>query len=219
MSFSLKQLISKGFIAAVILFSFSACGGKARPFVPINDGIIFKPARLAVICGETDDIGKNFVAALTEEMRARTTFTVLSQKDIAKKIKKYPFNIKMVEKAKDPKKPIWIDPAEIKKIKALQKKLEVDYVFVVWGNNLGHYFSRQGSSTTDYYYMSVYGNMFEYPKGNVVTFTDFSYNKKVRIWEAISFKKEGYHIEALIKRATKYLVDQFIKVTNSGKQA
>lgn len=219
-SLSFSRLIWQVSFLAVLLFGLSACGGRARPFTLIQDGMALKTARLAVICGDTDDLGKNFTAAVTDEMRARTSFKVMSQEEIGKKIKRYPFNIKMVKKeGVNPQQPVWLDPSETKKLKALQAKLKVDYLFVVWGNGLGHYFARNGSSTTEYYYMSVYGNMFEYPKGSAVSFTDFSYKRHARFWEQLAFKKSNFYINSLIKNSAKYLVDNFIKVTNSGKTA
>jgi hypothetical protein len=219
MNFVSKRLVGKGFVVAIMLFTLSACGGKSRPFVPIEEGAIFKPARLAVISCVSDDIGKHFVAEVTKELQERTTFKVLSQKEITKKVRNYPFDIKILEADQVAGKPNWLDPSEEKTLKALQTKLKVDYIYVIWNKNLTHRVVRSRYGSSNYYYMEVFGNMFEFPKGKPVTFTDFSYRRDASILERISLKDSSFYVESLIEDSSKYLVDEFIKTTGSGKKS
>jgi hypothetical protein len=211
----IKQFIQQLFIAALLIFSLTACGGGARPFVAI-DNATFAPARLAVISGETYDVGKNLALAVTEELQKRTKFQVLSQEEIAKKVGKYPVKIEMAH-LPEASPSVWLPTEEAKKMKDIQAKLKVDYLFVVWGTNLNTWTvsSQNGSST--YYNMSVFGNLLQYPSGKAVAFTDFSRNRKVSFWEAIRFKKSSYFVESLIKQSAEYVVDYFIAVTKTGK--
>lgn len=215
MNSSLMKFTYQFFVAAFLLFTLTACGGGARPFVPI-DNATFKPARLAVIAGETDDVGKNLALAVTEELQKRTTFRVMSQKEVAKKLRRYPSKIKMAH-VSESSPSVWLPTDEAKKMAAIQKKLKVDYLFVVWGANLNSWTvsSQNGSST--YYNMSVFGNLLEYPNGKAVAFTDFSQNRKVRFWEAIQFKKSSYYVDSLIKNCAKFVADHFIAVTKAAK--
>ena len=211
----LKQITHQLLIAVLLLFSLTACGGGARPFVTLDNAII-KPARIAVISGEADDLGKNLALAVTEELQKRTNFNVISQQEVAKKIRRYPSKVEFAF-ASGETPSVWLTTKEAKKMKAIQAKLKADYVFIVWGTNLSSQtISNQYGSKT-YYNMSVFGNMLQYPSGKAVAFSDFSTSRKVKFWEAVSFKKSSYFVEALIKRCADMVVNDFIRATNSGK--
>jgi hypothetical protein len=87
----------------------------------------------------------------------------------------------------------------------------VDYLFVVWGTNLTYYSDQYVTK----YYMTVLGNMLEYPGGEVVTLTEFSPYRNVRIWEIL--KKESFFVEDLIRNSAKWITDEFLVVTKAEK--
>jgi hypothetical protein len=193
-----------------VLLALTGCSSTYKPFTPMDPVHVIKPARLAVICGDKSELDKNLALALTEELRNRTTFQVLTQEEIGKKISKYPVPLQRVKPA-DRKKPVWLSPEEKQKIDAIQAQLKADYLFVVWGTNLTYY---QDQYTTKYY-MTVSGNMLEYPKGQVITLTEFYPSRKVRIWELL--KKESFFVDDMIKSSARWITDEFVKVTKSGK--
>jgi hypothetical protein len=197
-------------LMGILLTVLTGCGSTYKPFTPMDPAHVIKPARLAVICGGKSELDKNLAQALTEELQTRTSFTVLTQEEIGKKIDKYPVSFQLTESA-DKKKPVWFSPEEKKKLDAAQAKLKADYLFVVWGTNLTFYSDQNVSK----YYMTVLGNMLEYPGGQVVSLTEFYPARKVRLWEIL--KKDSFFVEDMIKNSARCITDEFLVVTKAGK--
>jgi len=200
----------------VLLLSLTGCGSGAIYFSPTNDGLAFKSGRIAVISGEIDSLGTNYTKIVTSKLKEKTNFTVLSQEEISKKVSNYPFKIKYNYQEKSIPAASFSNQ-DIKMIKKIQSKLNVDYLFVVWGMNLRHELISDRYGYTHYYSMGVLGDMIQYPSGEVVAFTDFSYTRKSKLWEVLSFKKSNYYVNSLIEKAADEHVDKFVKVTASGK--
>lgn len=219
MKFVNLKMLCHLFTVILLLSLLTACGGGARPFVPIQKELTFKPARLAVICAQPDELGKSFSAAVSKGLRDSTTFEVLTQKQIGKKLKKYPFTIKMASLPEKAKTPNWLEPADKKILKTLLQKLNVDYIFIVWPHDFGHTITRGRYGSSDYYSMAVHGNMYAFPEGKVVTFTDYNYYLELSIIDKLKFKDPSYYVNSLLESSAEYLVEEFIKTTGAKKKS
>ena len=72
---------------------------------------------------------------------------------------------------------------------------------------------RGGCSNT--YSADVYGNMLEYPSGQIVSHTAFNQRNSDSVLAL--FRSKGYYVDELLKKSAEDIVDEFIKVTNTGK--
>ncbi len=57
--------------------------------------------------------------------------------------------------------------------------------------------------------------MLEYPSGKIVSHTAF--NKRNSDRTLSLFRPKGYYVDELLKDSAEGIVDEFIKVTNTGK--
>lgn len=195
----------------------SACSVN-KPFVLMDDQYHLKPTRVAVIAASNDEADRVFADMLTDALKEHSSLKVMSQKDIAKRIPKYPFDINF--RYEDNGKQGWYDPAAKKKINSIQAKLKTDYLFVVWVRNLNvqwtHY-SGGGSSTN--YSLTVFGNMLEYPGGKVISYSQLDRKAKPSLLRGTIFKKESYFIEAMLKDAARRIALRVKGASGPGAQA
>lgn len=77
------------------------------------------------------------------------------------------------------------------------------------------YCSNRGGCTNTYS-TNVYGNMLEYPSGKIVSHTAF--NKQNSDSFLALFRSKGYYIDELLQDSAEEIVDEFIKVTSTGKR-
>ena len=152
---------------------------------------------------------------LTKELKERTTLQVASQDDVSKAIPSYPIAIKTIEEQGG--EVAWVDPSEKTRMETIHAKLKTNYVFVIWSKRMtkSTYCSNQGGCTNTYS-ANVYGNMLEYPSGKIVSHTAF--NKSNSDSVLALFRAKGYYVDELLKNSAEGIVDEFIKVTNTGKR-
>jgi hypothetical protein len=102
-------------------------------------------------------------------------------------------------------------------METIHAKLKTNYVFVIWSKRMtkSTYCSNQGGCTNTYS-ANVYGNMLEYPSGKIVSHTAF--NKSNSDSVLALFRAKGYYVDELLKNSAEDIVDEFIKVTNTGKR-
>lgn len=200
------------FIITILLFSLAACGPINKPFNPIDSKKTFKPTSIAVISGSHRDGDTQLAEFVTKGLMERSTFRVLSQEDIAKRLPNYPSVIAIREDVKkDDEKAIWFKPSEKERLNAIQAKLKVDYLYVIWNWEMLLVTSRNGST----YYVYPVGNMIEYPGAKVVASTRSVNGSSTSILAL--FRSEDYYIVDAMKGAAENIVDKFLDVTNSKK--
>lgn len=203
--------------SVIILLTLTACSTTNFPFNPIDKNKTYKPSSIAVISGGEQDAHVKLAGFITKELTERSTFRVMSQKEIEKRIPDYPPTI-LLKSDKDIKendeKPIWINPSEKAKLNAIQAKLKVDYLFVVWNRFVRRVtVTGQGGSSTDYVYPA--GNLIEYPGGAVVASTMSVAGSDLS--PLALFRDADYYIVDALKDASEDIVDEFLKVTKSKK--
>src|SRR5512143_2699585 len=186
------------FLAA--LGSLTGCGIH-KPFKFFDESTSIKNGTIAVISADGSDATMRLAAALTKELRERSTFKVWSQAKINLSLAKYPVTIKEGQ-PENPDKPVWFDKGEKAKVDAMQAKLKVRYLFVVWT-----VFSRE-TATSDSYQVSVNGNVVEYPKGRVIGYSLLSGSSR---------STKGNHISPMLKDSAAMMADRFIRAAKAEK--
>lgn len=201
--------------ATVVLgmMSLLGCGGVHKPFALMDEGYKVRPSSVAVIAGSSADVDTRLARFLTEELAKRTTFRVISQEEIEKKVPSYPLNFKL-GKVSDEKKPVWYAQSEKGKLDSIQARLKADYLFLVWGANLNVYTYNNGAGMK--YYIVILGNLLEYPKGKPVAFTQFGNSRGQSSFLAL-FKDKGYDIDKLLQDSAEDVTDTFVNITKAGK--
>lgn len=189
------------------------CGGGTL-FALKDPNYPVKPTSVSVITGGSEEADLKLAEYLTKELKERTTLQVVSQEDVSKAIPSYPIAIKTVEE-KDGEI-VWVDPSEKNRIEKINAKLKTNYVFVIWSKHMlkSTSCSNQGGCSTTYS-ADVYGNMLEYPSGKIVSHTAFNKRNGESILKL--FRPKGYYVDELLKNSAEGIVDEFIKVTNTGK--
>lgn len=192
----------------------SGCGGGGTIFALKDPGYAVKPTSVTVITGGSEETDLKLAEYLTQELKDRTRLQVVSQDEVSKAIPSYPIAVKTVEEKNGEVE--WVDPSEKIRLQKIQAKLKTHYVFVVWSKRLkqtSYCSSRGGCSNT--YSADVYGNMLEYPSGQIVSHTAF--NRRNSDSVLALFRSKGYYVDELLKQSAEDIVDEFIKVTNTGK--
>jgi hypothetical protein len=178
-------------------------------------GYSVKPTSVSVITGGAEESDLKLAEYLTKELQDRTTLQVVGQEEVSKAIPNYPISVKaVVEKDGEV---AWVDPSEKPRLEKIQTKLKTNYLFVVWNRGLAKttYCSNRGGCSNTYS-TNVFGNMLEYPAGKIVSHTAFSKSNSDSVLAL--FRSKGYYVDELLKESAEDIVDEFIKVTNTGKR-
>jgi hypothetical protein len=207
------QLTALRLVSAVLVFFLGACGGPVnKPFNPVDEHKSFKVSSIAVISGSDHDGDVQLARMLTKGIAERSSFRVLPQEEIEKRVPNYPWMISLRNDIKpDDEKPVWFSADQRAKLNSIQAKLKVDYLFVIW-NSHTTLVTTQGSST---YYVHPIGNLIEYPSGTVVAATrtsDSSFISPLAL-----FRPNDYYIVDALRSAAKNIVGEFVHVTKSRK--
>jgi hypothetical protein len=204
---------ARSFLSVALLFALAACGSTNMPFKAVDEQKAFKPTTIAVISGSDRDGDMQLAKFITKGLTERTAFHVLPQEEIEKRLPDYPLQIAVRRDVKEEEsKPTWFQPSEKRKLDAIQAKLKVDYLFVIW-NFSTTLITSQRSST---YYVHPIGNMIEYPGSKVVASTMSVADSSIS--PLALFRPNDYYIVDALKDASEDIVDDFIATTKSKKQ-
>ena len=211
---SRKPYVNIILIAVFILGFFSGCGPVHKPFVLMDDKVQIKKGTLAVISGDTHEPTAAVAEYLTRELEQRSTFRVLGQKEIARRIAKYPVEIKQAD-PENKRRPVWFAKGEQSKLDAMQAKLKADYLFVIWTTGLVKYGHAKEHSI---YVVGISGNLIEYPGARAVGYSQFD-NKNEPPFCFISRmgKTEGVLVEDMLKDTAREMADKFLAATRAEK--
>lgn len=158
------------------LSSLLLLGGCARStFKPLTADFHAKPgSSLAVISGLEG--GENLLLChyLSEELKEWSTYRIVSQKAIVKKIKGYPYNIQGPYRSAYFEIEMDFTKTDTAKLRRIQKKLGVDYLYVLWAP------MATSITNTNHHTVHVVTQMFEFPGAQEVgRGRFFSYARKV----------------------------------------
>jgi len=192
-----------------------ACCGIHKPFEPMDDKVQIRPGTIAVISADGSEATMRLADHLTRALKERSTFKVLSQEEVARRVGKYPVTIKEGQ-PENTDRPVWFAKGEKSKVDAMQAQIKADYLFVVWTGNLSRITSTssQGGSSVSYR-VNVDGNVIEYPKGRVIGYSVFGGSKSQSC--CLFGKSEGDDINAMLKDAASEMADKFISAAKAEK--
>jgi hypothetical protein len=204
-------------LTAVGILGILAGCGVHKPFAPLDDNVQFKSGSLAVISGDSSEPTMVLTQFLTQELKQRSSYRVMGQEEIARRVGKYPVTIKRATPEQE-EKPVWFAKGEKSKLDAMQAQLKTDYLLVVWTANLRKMVvsSQQGGNRVTYSAW-IEGNLVEYPKSRAVGYSDFGNSKDQTC--CLFGKSEGDDINELLKYSAKELADEFMTATKSEKPA
>jgi len=197
-----------------LVLLLGGCGGGGTVFALKDPTYALKPTSVTVITGGSEESDLKLAEYLTQEFRDRTQLKVIGQEEVSQAVASYPIAVKTVEEKNGEVE--WVDPSEKPRLQKIQAKLKTNYVFVIWSKRLkqtSYCSNRGGFSNT--YSADVYGNMLEYPSGQIVSHTAF--NRRNSDSVLALFRSKGYYVDELLKKSAEDIVDEFIKVTNTGK--
>ncbi len=202
MSDALKNMNRAGcfLLVLALLGLLAACAVHHRPFELFDDKTVIKNGTLAVISADSSEATVRLAEELTRELRKRSSFKVWSQAKINLHLAKYPVTIKEGQ-PENPDKPVWFGKGEKAKVDAMQAKLKVRYLFVVWTA-----FSRTNASGP--YDASVNGNVVEYPGARVIGYSLVSGSSR---------STKGDDIKPLVKDSAAMMADKFITAAKAEK--
>jgi hypothetical protein len=187
-----------------------------KPFSLMDDKQPIKVTSVAVIAGSPGDGPKQLAQFVTDGLAEKSRFKVLSQEEIGDRVPNYPYAIKIkddetLDKETDLETQVWFVPSEQAKLDALQKKLKVDYLYVLWIPWM-RASTYQGKTT---YLVWPSGNMIEYPGGRVVASTKISRSESDS--PLALFRANDYYIVKVLEESAEDIVDELIVATNSAK--
>jgi len=199
-------------LVVVLLLGLAACGGIQKPFNPLDEHKTYRPSSIAIISGSHREGDVHLAQFVTDGLTKRSTFRVMPQEEIQRRLPDYPSIIDLRDDVKDDdEKAIWFKASEKNRLNAIQAKLKVDYLFVIWNSEM---VMITGDNGTTYYVYPV-GNMIEYPGGKVVASTR-SHNGSSTSILAL-FRSRDYYIVDALHGAADDIVDEFLDVTKSKK--
>jgi len=156
-------------ISVILLLFLTSCSTFAlveRNFEPRGN-------RIAVVSGLNDETNHYLANAMTEALKKNSSFKVLSQKAVGKAIPNYPTNIQGPYRHAYLSVEADYGQTDIKRIKQIQKKLGVDYLYVLWSPCT---VTQNGSVNS----ISIIGQMFEFPGAKEVGRGQFIAASKVK---------------------------------------
>ncbi len=192
------------------------CGGTPYPFSLYDDTTVIRPSTVAVISTDPSEPTMRLADNLTRELKERSTFKVISQEEVRRRVGKYPVTIKMGQ-AENEDKPVYFARGEKAKVDAMQAQIKAEYLFVIWSGNMSRITrTGQGGSSVNYS-IDVYGNVVEYPKGRIIGFTSFARNQGQSC--CLTGKSEGDDINEMLKGVAESMADKFIAAARAEKPA
>ena len=202
------------FLIMGVLGMLSGCCGTPYPFERFDEKTVIRSGSIAVISTDGSEPTVRLADYLTRELKERSTFKVLSQEEIGRRVGRYPVTIKEAQ-PENPDKPVWFAKGEKAKVDAMQAQLKTDYIFVVWTGGLSRITrTGQGGSSVSYS-INVNGNLLEYPKARAVGYSNFSYNKSQSC--CLSGKSEGDDINEMLRSSAVEMADKLIAAANAAK--
>ena len=175
------------------------------------------PDTIAVISGSASEIDIHLANKLTEEL-SNTKFKVMSQEQITKIIPDYPLNIiNFTCEGKKFKQPYISDESK-KIVDAMQSKLKVKYVLLIWNNGVGTvtYTNRYGQQSGKEVEVCILTRFLIYPEATIVGYSFFCDSKSLGYFFMINQEKKiAKTVEELLNKGVKKIVKEIVKNTEN----
>lgn len=212
-----SRKVSRAGLLALLLAALgvlSGCCGIHKPFELFDEKTVIRSGSIAVISADGDEPTMRLAEYLTQELKERSTFKVLSQAEIGRRVGRYPVTIKEAQ-PENTDKPVWFAKGEKAKVDAMHAQLKTDYIIVVWTGNLTRVTRSGQGGTSVSYHINVDGNVIEYPKGRVIGYSVFGGSKSQSC--CLFGKSEGDDINEMLKDSASQMADKFISAAKAEK--
>ncbi len=202
--------IKSGIFILVIMFSFVSCVSYFNLKKEIADA---EGSEIAVISGINNEPNLSFAMMLTASLQKHSRLKVMSQKKIAEAIEYYPFRIE------GPWKFAYVDiePAygkmNIEKIREIQKRLGVKYLYVIWTPVETSYTIQNAGNV---YELHTISQLFEFPEGEPIGGSKFVIAKHPGMFSSMGKSKRDvmmYYADNVAKEISEKM--KVIKGDNS----
>lgn len=183
----------------LLLHFMSGCSGRPLIFELNDNNAYIKSGTIAVLSGTQNDTDVRLAQLITERLKEKKLFQVISQNDITRSIPKYPLNIvdsKDSAVAKD------LSLKSKGALENLQKKIKSDYLMVVWSEGI---LARESQGITKFY-VDFNSRLIEYPNGRIIGYSAFEISEGF-----LSFRNENDSVERLLSKTADKVIAEFLK--------
>jgi len=125
-------MMGYGRLKQILFFVLPLVLGACSTFNPVSGDFKLKGKTLAVVAGLDNDANMLTAQYMTESLKKNTRFQVLSQKQIGQAIPGYPDNIQGPYRSAYFEIEVDYSKTDMKRIRSIQQKLGVDYLYVLW---------------------------------------------------------------------------------------
>ncbi len=162
----MRNILNRLSIASVVLLILSLTSCSSFNLVDLNS----KPAgsSIAVICGINNDANVALATVMTESLQNKTSFKVLSQKQVADAVPNYPTRITGPYKYAYMQIDEDYTRTDIEKLKDYYKKLKVKYMLVIWVPILTTVKTTSQYGTSIDEQLHTITQLYEFPEGKEV---------------------------------------------------
>lgn len=211
-----RNVARAGLLALLLaaLGVLSGCCGIHKPFELFDEKTVIRSGSIAVISADNDEPTMRLADYLTQELKERSRFKVLSQAEVGRRVGRYPVTIKEAQ-PENTEKPVWFAKGEKAKVDAMHAQLKTDYIIVVWTGNLTRVTRSGQGGTSVSYHINVDGNVIEYPKGRVIGYSVFGGSKSQSC--CLFGKSEGDDVNEMLKDSAGMMADKFISAAKAEK--
>jgi hypothetical protein len=184
----------------------SACA----TFTPTSPNFKAKGKTLAVISGLENGANLQLAHYMTGALTENSQFKLISQKKIAELVRDYPFDIQGPYKAAYFDIEVDYSRTDVEKLKSIQKKLGVDYLYVMWAPSSTTYNSRTNA-------IHVVAQLFEFPGAKEVGRGRFDSAANGKIHFIIQSKVNESDIDQGMLRSTKHVSREMAQKVGMAK--
>jgi hypothetical protein len=220
MKLKLKQ--SKAVILIALLsFTLIQCAS-VNNFSQVDKSKTITPGSIAVLCGSNTEAEITLAGEITKNFAAKSTFQVMSQKDIEKIIPQYPM-LFLEEQKSDTDQ--WslasnhLTDKNMATVSKLQEKLKVQYIMLVWIQNYS--FKNSGSNCCLSFFLIGSQNVsinapvrvLSYPEKKVIAYNNINTGD-----DYSALRSPNSSMEALLTTVADKTVDKFLESVPAGRK-
>lgn len=196
----------KVLVPITALLLLTACNS-AIYFAQVNPEAPLQAGSLAVIAGSASPDDQAAAEKLTQRLEGSKYFKVVSQDSIRKKVDYYPCNIPFDESITYP---VLFTPEGGKELAAMQTKLKVDYLFVVWARDKNIIIDMNSWT----YVMAVYGNLISYPGSKVRAYTSAAHSRGKKAFKEM-FATPTEVLDAIVGEIIGEVAEDMLEYSNA----
>ncbi len=203
-------------ILSAVFILTAGCTTTVDIFSPVkSDGYkvqVKKKGRVAVVSAVDSKINRVLAERITEGLKIKSQFRVLSQNKIKSLVPGYPrtiinFQLKGDKRANKP----YLSKESKQAVNFIRSRLNVDYVILIWVEGVTK--TMYSDSMFDSLNMPVYSRMIAYPSARIVAFSSFGWGKS-----NFTFSDDDEAVDKMINGIAMQLVFKITKATGSHKK-